>query len=163
MALRSFADLRNDDETMYDLAKGMPSGYEPPEYPTGCCFQISNADLVQAGAEDGEPGETMRFSAMGEVTSVFKSATDCRIELQLGEFAGEDGQFFDLEQPAYICLGAAELAKMDLEADCERGDTLHIIGTARLESCSSTDFGDNCMLQIVEATYEDESEESREG
>jgi len=172
MALRQLQDMRHDDETLYDLAKGMPRDWEPPEYPQGLSFQISEEDLAKAAAEDGEPGDTMRFSAMGEVTSIFKGIDNCRIELKLTQFAGEDGQFFDLDDggPAAwlgapsICLCGPELEKLGLEADCERGDMLHLIGTARLDSSSSTEHGgDMHTLQIVEMTCEDESEESRDG
>ena len=164
MALRVLANMAHDDDDLYDLSKGMPDDYEPPEYPTGLCMSITCEDLEQAGAEGGEPGATMRFSAMGEVTSNFKGMQDCRIELQIGEFAGEDGKFFDLTDPAYICLCSSQLDKMGLDADCERGDTIHLIGTARLESLSSTEFGgDRCSLQVTELAFENESEESREG
>ena len=89
---------------------------------------------------------------------------NCRIELQIGEFAGEDGKFFDLSSPCYICLCAPDLEKMEIEASCERGDTIHLIGTARMESSSSTEHGgDMVCLQVIEMDCEDESEESREG
>lgn len=164
MALRQMHSMAMDDEAKYDLAKHMPPDYEPPEYPAELCFTLAAADLAEAGYAAGEPGDTCRFSAMGEVTSVFTKVDDCRIELQIGEFAGEDGQFFDLSQPAYICLCAAECEKMDLDTDCERGDTIHLVGAARIESCSSNEFqGDTCQLQVIELTFENESEESREG
>lgn len=164
MALRSFTSLAHDDDDLYDLSKGMPKDYEPPEYPPGCCLNIAKEDLERSGAEDGELGDTMRFSAMGEVTSIYKAIDNCRIELQIGEFAGEDGKFFDLSQPTYMCLCERELDKMGLEPDCERGDMLHLIGTARMDSASSTEYGgDMVCLQIAEMTWEDESVESREG
>jgi hypothetical protein len=164
MAWASLVSLEHDDNDRDDLERGMPDGYSAPDYPGGCCFSISAADLAKAGLEDGEPGDVCRFSAMGEVTSIFKALDSCRIELQIGEFAGDDGQFFDLEEPAYISLCQRELEKVGLDADCERGDMLHIVGTARLESSSSTEHGgDTHMLQIVEMSYaEDESQESRE-
>jgi hypothetical protein len=163
MGWASLVDLSHDDEDKYDLEKGMPEGYDAPDYPQGCCFSVSQADLEKAGMEDGDPGDTCRFSAMGEVTAIFKGIDNCRIEIQLGEFAGEDGKFFDLEQPGYICLCERELEKMGLEADCERGDTIHLVGTARMESSSSEWGGDMCQLQIVELSAEDESTESRNG
>lgn len=165
MAWAALADLAHDDEDLYDMSKGMPDGYEPPEYPTGCRLGISQEDLEAAGCDGGEPGDTCRFSAMGEVTAVHKGIDDCRVELQLGEFAGEDGKFIELNEPAYICLCERELGKMGLEVDCERGDMLHLIGTVRMESCSSTEWGgEMCSLQIVELSYvEDESTESRKG
>jgi len=165
--------LQHDDEDRYDLEKGMPDDWEAPDYPSGCCFSISKADLAKAGCEDGEPGDTCRFSAMGEVTSIFKSVDSCRIEIELQQFAGEDGKFFELDQGGdnafpgnpsiYLCQ--RELEKMGLEADCERGDLIHLVGTARMESASSTEYGgDMHCLQITElSAAEDESDESRNG
>lgn len=162
--MRQLHDMAHDDDRLYDLSKGMPDDYEPPEYPPGLCFSLTKEDLAKAGADGGEPGATMRFSAMGEVTSIFKGMDDCRIELELHQFAGDDGKFFDLTGPASICLCGPELEKMDMEADCERGDTIHLIGTAQMQSSSSTEWGgDMVTLQITEMTYEDESRESREG
>lgn len=163
MAMVKLASMAHDDEQLYDLAKGMPKDYDPPEYPPSLSFTLSSDDLKEAGGEGGQPGETMRFSAMGEVTSIFRSEDDCRVELELTEFAGEDGKFFDLDDPAHICLCAAQLDRMGLEADCERGDTIHLIGEARLVSCVESELGDRCMLQITAMTFEDESAESREG
>jgi hypothetical protein len=172
VAWTALTSLEHDDEDRYDLEKGMPDGYEASDYPSGCCFQISKADLERAGCEGGEPGDTCRFSAMGEVTSIFKSMDGCRIEIELSQFAGEDGKFFALDTDAdgvfpsapMICLCQRELEKMGLDADCERGDMIHLIGTARLESTSSTEYGgDMHCLQITELSCEDESTESRNG
>lgn len=164
MALRSFSDMSHGDEEMYDLAKGMPKDYDPPEYPPHLQFTISKEALAQAGAEDGEPDDEMRFSTMGDVTSVFRGRENSRIELELTQFAGEDGKFFDLDQPSHICLCGPELEKMNLDDDAEKGDLIHLIGTARLEHLSSSEWGgDMVCLQITELTYEDESDESRDG
>jgi hypothetical protein len=164
MALRQFADLQHDDEDLYDLGKGMPGSYEPPEYPTGLMFSLCAADLESAGAEGAKPGDCMRFSAMGEVTSVFQSREDARVELEVAQFAGEDGKFFDLVEPLHICLCEGELTKMGLDCDCERGDTIHLIGEARVENCSDTEYGgERCGFQTTRLTFEDESDESREG
>ena len=164
MALRQMHSMAHSDDELYDLAKGTSPDYEPPEYPGGLCMTLAAADLAEAGYAAGEPGDTCRFSAMGEVTSIFQSADACQIELQIGEFAGEDGKFFDLTQPGYICLCGPQCEKMDLDTDCERGDTLHLIGTARIESCSSNEYaGETCSLQITELTFENESDESRVG
>lgn len=164
MALRQLASMAHTDDQLYDMGKSMPPDYEPSEYPGGLCFCLCAEDLAKAGGEGGEPGATMPFAAMGEVTAIYKSADSCRIEVQLGEFAGEDGKFFELTSPAYICLCGPDLEKMDLDADCERGDTIHLVGTVRLESTSSSEFGDMATLQITDLSYvEDESQESREG
>jgi hypothetical protein len=160
--------LKYDDEESYDLMKTMsgPSmgSLDVPEYPTGCQFSVSQADLERAGLSDTAPNDSVRFSAMGVVTSVFRGREDCRVELELTELAGPDGQFADLDNPAHICLCGPELEKMGLEADCERGDTIHLIGRARVESRYDSEWaGDVCTLQITEMKYEDESSESREG
>ena len=107
MSLRQMRSVAYDDEERYDRAKGMPPDYEPPEYPCGLCFSISQDDLEAAGGGEIEPNATMRFSAIGEVTSTFVGREDCRIEVELHEFAGEDGKFFDLSGPACICFTGA--------------------------------------------------------
>lgn len=163
MALRSYADMSYSDDKLYDLSKGMGPDYEPPEFPYGLQFNVTPADLAKAGAEGGEPDDSMRFSAMGEVTSVYKGREHCRIEIRLDEFAGEDGKFFNLKAPASICFSEEELEKLDLEADCEIGDTIHLIGTARVESMSSSEFSESVVLQVTQLTCEDESDESRDG
>lgn len=164
LSLRQMKSVAHNDEDMYDLSKGMPKDYDPPEYPSGLSFCVSKEDLERADADGGEPGATMRFSAMGEVTSCFKGMDSCRIEVTLNQFAGEDGKFFELSQPACICFNGPELEKVELSDNAERGDMIHLIGTARLESTSSTEYmGDMACLQILELSYEDESHESREG
>lgn len=165
MAMRQLKSVAYDDEELYDRSRGMPPDYEPPEYPCGLCFSVSKADLAKAGGDGGEPGATMRFSAMGEVTNTFQGIKECRIEVELSQFAGEDGKFFELEHPAHICFQGPELEKVEMSDNAERGDMVHLIGTARLESISDQEYADGPMasLQITELTYEDESAESRAG
>ncbi len=164
MALRQLHDLALDDDDLYDMSKGMPDSWEPPEYPPHLCFSLCAADLKSADAEGAKPGAVMRFSMMGEVTSIFQGVDDCRVELKVEEFAGEDGKFFDLTEPCHICLEDGQLMKMGLEADCERGDTIHLIGEACVQSCSDTEYGgERCSFQITKMGCEDESVESREG
>lgn len=164
MALRKLASMAHDDEQLFDMSKGMPFDWTPPEYPGGLQFDLSKADLEAAGGEGAEPDASMRFSAMGVVTSVLNGREYCRVEIELTQFAGEDGQFADLERPASIYLCGPELERMDLEADCECGDTIYLIGTARVESLASNEYvGDQVILQVTELSYEDESSESREG
>lgn len=173
MAFRQpLTSMAHNDDQLYDLAQGMPDSYTPPDYPSTLCFTVPQAVLEQAGGADGDPDDTMPFSAMGEVTSIFRGRDDCRIELRLTQFAGEDGKFVELDDnedmswmcPS-ICLCASELERMNLEADCDLGDTLHLIGTVRLESLSNDGFsGEQARLQIVELSFiEDESSESRKG
>lgn len=158
------ASLQYDDEEMFDQSVKMHGGPEPSEYPSGCCFSVSESDLEKAGLSDTAPNDSVRFSAMGVVTSMFNGREDCRVELELTELAGPDGQFADLDNPAHICLCGPELEKMGLEADCERGDTIHLIGRARVESRFDSEYaGSVCTLQVTDLKYEDESSESREG
>lgn len=164
MAFRQLKSVAHDDEELWDKSRGMPDGYEPPEYPPGMCFCLCEDDLEAAGVTGAKPNATMRFSAMGEVTSTFMDREDCRIEVQLTEFAGEDGKFFDLSQPAHICFTGPELEKVEMSDNAECGDTVHLIGEARLESMSDSEFGGQmARLQITHLTYEDESAESRMG
>jgi hypothetical protein len=164
MALRQLKSTAYNDEEMYDMSRGMGPNYEPPEYPCGLCFCISKDDLEKAGGEGAEPNATMRFSAMGEVTSTFLGREDCRIEVQLSEFAGDDGKFFDLETPACICFTGPELEKVELSNNAEMGDLIHLIGEARVESISENEFsGGMVQLQVTALDYEDETAEARAG
>ena len=166
--------IEYDDEDLYDR---MNPEYEPPAYPYGCRFDLDESDLELAAGEKGKPGEVMNFSAIAEVTAVRAGKNDCRIELQIKQFAGEDGKFFDIEQPEQkegelsyfgstfgcISLCGPELDKMGLEADCDLGDTIHLIGEVCLEGLSRTEArGDVATLQITKLTFEDESSESTE-
>jgi hypothetical protein len=153
-------DLEYDDDEMLDRAMGQE--YEPSSYPANLRFTICEADLEKAGGTGGSIGDTMPFSAMGEVTSVHASTEGNRVELVLKEFAGEDGHFFDLESCGYISLCDFELGKLGLDCDCDVGDTIHLIGEARLESVSRSDYGELATLQATKLTFEDESDESRD-
>lgn len=160
MAWKALRSLEfSDDEKLDRMIGPEPKAMD---YPMGMQFCISEDDLEKADAEDGDPGDTMRFAAMTTVTNIFRSRDGCSINLEMTEFAGEDGKFFPLSNPTSLCLTDAELEKLGLEPNCERGDTLHLMGTARLEHTSSTEGGDMCCLQITEMTFEDESTESRD-
>lgn len=168
------ASLEYDDDELLDR---MTAEYEPPSYPYGCRFDLDEADLIKAAGEAGKPGDTLKFAAMAEVTSVFSGRQDSRVELQISEFAGEDGEFHPIKDKpddatddetwrhfGCICLSNAELEKMGLEADCERGDTIHLIGELQLENIARNERGEMANLQITRLTFaEDESDESREG
>lgn len=166
--------LEYDDEDLYDQRH---PEYEPPAYPYGCRFDIDEGDLQKAAGEKGKPGEVMNFSAMAEVTSVRAGKNDCRVELQIKQFAGEDGKLFDIEQPkknegelswygsnfGCICLCGPELDKMGLEADCDLGDTIHLTGEVCLEGLSRTEArGDVATLQITKLAFEDEGDEQED-
>lgn len=160
-----------------DILDRMTADYEPPSYPYGCQFRICEDDLEQVAGEPGDIGDTMKFAAMAEVTAVHQSADGSRVELKITDFAGEDGDFVQIkDEPegvddsapwlscGCVCLSQTELEKMGLEADCERGDLIHLVGELRLESISRTEQGgDVATLQITHLSYvEDESSESRE-
>lgn len=172
MALRNLKSMAHSDEALYDLSKGMGKDYEPPGYPSGLSFSIPQSVLDEAGGEDGNPDDTMQFAVMAEVTSIFRGRDDSRVEMRVTQFAGEDGKFIDVSDDddnmpwmcPSICLQGADLEKLELEADCDLGDTLHLIGTVRLESMSNDGFsGERALLQITHLEVEDESSENREG
>ncbi len=157
----ALADIGYDDDEMLDRANAAAGPIDPPEYPFGCSFCLAEADLIKAAGEEGKPGDEMRFAAMAEVTSCHRGTSGDRVELEIKEFAGADGKFFELSQPGHISLTDRELGKMGLEADCEVGDLIHLIGDARLESVSRSSFGETANLQITKLSFEDESEEGR--
>lgn len=161
---RQMHDLEYSDDEKYDQ---MVSRVEPeddgPDYPEGLKFMIMKSELAKFCDSDCEPGMTIRFAAMGTATSIDRGREDCRIEVELGEMAGEDGRFVELDMKPSICLCGPELEKIDLEEECEKGDMIHIVGTARVERVSSPAWGeDSVYLQIVEAAIEDESQENRD-
>lgn len=161
MAFRDLRDMAYSDDEILD--RKYPKEPEPPDYPVGLCFSISEKDLEEAGAPGGDHGDVMNFGLMACVTFVHESEDGCRIELEGGMFAGDDGEFHELETPAHICLTEDELSKLGLDSDCEIGDLIHLIGTARLSSRMRSEFGNSCTLQITHlACAEDESEEDRE-
>ncbi len=63
-----------------------------------------------------------------------------------------------------ICLTEEELAKLDLEPDCEVGDTLHLVAMAKVTSISMNDTGDGAKcrieLAITDLALEDEDTET---
>lgn len=76
-----------------------------------------------------------------------------------------------MQQPIYpyglgICLGHDELAKLDLDADCEVGDMIHLMAMAKVTSISKRENsdGEDCRieLQITHLAVEDEDEEAEE-
>ena len=86
MALRSYADMRHDDEAMYDQMKGMPDSYEPPEYPSGLCFTV-RGDLREDMAPGEQRAEIWEAERDGGVIAVGGSMGD--LWLQLAELGGE--------------------------------------------------------------------------
>lgn len=177
MALRKLKSMEYDDFEKYDFSRKMSAGMpEPPDYPYGLNFSLKREDLEKAGGDPkAKPGATMPFSAIGEVTSCHESEDSCRIEVEFMEFAGSDGEFFALERPTSICLQKPELDKLDLDADCDIGDMIHLVGEACLRSKDrikvydpdgeedESKSYDSYSFQIERLSFEEESEESREG
>lgn len=160
----ALADLGYDDDEMLDRTPLMPGQAEPPDYPLGCMFSLAESDLIEAAGEGGEIGDEMRFAAMAEVTSCHQGTSGDRVELQIEMFAGDDGEFFKLSEPGWLSLTDRELGKMGLDADCDVGDLIHLIGEARLDSLHRSEFGETASLQILRLSYaEDENDEGREG
>lgn len=163
MAFRPMmSSLEYSDDEKFDQIIG--PDMEPPDYPAGLQFTIDKSDLGKICDGDCSPGMTLRFAALGTATSVYRARESTRIEVELSQMAGEDGKFVEMDRAPSICLCGPELEKLDLADECERGDAIHVIGTARVESLSSPSFGgDTVGLQITEMCIEDESEESRDG
>ena len=160
MTYKPLISVEYSDDDLIDRYMG--SEPEMPSFPPGLCFTLNKETLAELGVEGIKPDDTMRFAAMGTVTSIYAATDNCRIELELDEFAGPDGKFHDLKMPANICLCAPELEKMELEADCERGDMIHLVGEARLKSMMDSEYGDSACFQIEQLNCEDESTESRQ-
>lgn len=153
--------LEYDDDDILD--RMMPDMPEPPAYPPNLCFSVNEDELEQAAGAPGSVGDCMDFAAMAEVTSVHVEAErGRRVELRITEFAGDDGKFFDLKTPGYICFCDYELDKLGLDCDCEVGDMIHLIGEVCLKAVHRHEFGSNAELQIQRLTFEDESSESRD-
>jgi hypothetical protein len=63
-----------------------------------------------------------------------------------------------------LCLTNDELDKLDLDDDCEVGDTIHLVAFARVTSVSKQDTGNGSRvrieLAICQLSCEDEAEEA---
>ena len=68
--------------------------------------------------------------------------------------------------PPGLCLRLTEveLAKLDIDDDCEVGDTIHLVAFAKVTSISKQDTTSGCRcsieLAIVSMTCEDEDDEA---
>lgn len=156
--LRRLASLEYTDDEKIDRLIGPEP--KAPDYPEGLSFSLGRDDLGKICEGPCEPGMTLQFMAMGEALSVYRGTDEIRIEVEFCMMAGADGKFAEMDQPPCICLCGSELEKLDLADDAEKGDMIHIIGTAKIVSTSSPRYGeDGVSLQIVEAAIEDESTE----
>jgi hypothetical protein len=66
-----------------------------------------------------------------------------------------------------LCLGKDELEKLDLDTDCEVGDTIHLFALAKVTSASQSELADGTTeyrieLQITHLGVEDENDENEE-
>ena len=65
-----------------------------------------------------------------------------------------------------ICLTDVELEKLDLDGDCDVGDTIHLFALAKVTSVSKQDTGDGekCRIELslTDVAVESEDEENEE-
>jgi len=161
-ALRKHQSMEYDDEEKIDRMLGMGAPPDVPDYPEGLSFSIDKDDLSKICEGEPKPDATLHFGAMGTAIGVYRDRENVRIEVELREMAGPDGEFVSLDRPVAIRLCDGDCEKLDLDDDCEKGDTIHLIGTARVESTDSPQWGgDTVRLQIIEMDVEDESQETR--
>jgi hypothetical protein len=162
---RPLTSMEYDDDEVLDRLQAMHGISDPrvPAYPPHLEFMIQIADLDQLvdGAEGVEPGHSMRFAALGEVSSCVIEEDECRIELRLDHMAGPDGKFQKMGMPPTIALCMPECEKMDLDHHCRVGDLLHLIGEAEVQRTNEHEYGHMAHFQITALEVEDESEESR--
>lgn len=64
--------------------------------------------------------------------------------------------------PICICLDENDLAKLDLEDDCEPGDTIHLMAMASVKSVTKRDGTCRIELQVEKMSVESEDEEDVE-
>jgi hypothetical protein len=164
---RPLKSLQLDDEDQYDWLKKQRLGpaIDPPEYPPGMCFTVYEPHFEALGIGECNPGESVKFAAMVRATSVMRNTEGCRIEAEIDFLSLGDGQLVELAdgvRPS-ISLDENDHERLDIEEDCQRGDLLHLIGTAQIMECSDTEYGGRALrLQITHASVEDESAEGDE-
>jgi hypothetical protein len=170
MQMRRHASMRLSDDEQYDFIKNRlqvgAGDIEPPEYPPGLCFTVTKANLEALGVDGATPDATVKFAAIARATSVNHSRTGCRIECEIDLLSLDGGEMVEMGdgmRPA-ISLDENDHERLDLDqAGCERGDMLHLIGTARIERTSDTEYGGkSACLQIIEASVESEDAEADE-
>lgn len=167
-AMRKFASMAHSDDELFDMAKARAgiNDSDIPEYPPGLRFTVRECCFERLGIDGAvQPGATVKFAAMARATSVNRRTDGCRIEAQIDMLSLDEGQFAELEegmQPS-ICLNENDHERLDLDDDAEKGDLLHIIGSARVDSTDDPSWGDKSVtFQITDATVESESQESRD-
>jgi hypothetical protein len=166
--MRRFASMAHSDDELFDMAKARAgiSNDDVPEYPPGMRFTIHEADFEALGIGDVQPGANVRFAAFARATSVNRRTDGCRIEAQIEMLSLDEGEFVDLEEEMRpsICLNEHDHERLDLDEEAQRGDMLHLIGTARVESTDDNRYmGRSVSLQIIEADVEDEDQEGEDG
>ncbi len=163
---RTLRPMALSDEEQYDWLKARSGtgNDEPPEYSPGLSFTIRETDFDALGVEECRPGETVRFAAFLRACSVNQRTDGCRIEAEIDMLALGDGKMVELDDTMRptLCLDHNDHERLDLDAGCQRGDMLHLIGMARVEAVDDNQYiGRSVCLQITDATVEDEDDEAR--
>jgi hypothetical protein len=168
MDMRRHASMRLSDDEQYDWLKNRlqvgAGDVEPPEYPPGMCFMVSEANFEGLGMEGAAPDATVRFAAIARATSVNRSRIGCRIECEIDLLSLDGGKMVEMSEAARpaISLDENDHERLDLDSEgCERGDMLHLIGMVRVERTSDSEYGGKYVcFQIIEASVEDEDAEA---
>jgi hypothetical protein len=163
MGWSTLVDMELDDDDKFDLSSQFGLSDQDVDYPPGLQFSISEPDFEALGVDsDVEKGATTKFMAMAIVKSI-DIGERCRVELEIDMLSIGEGAFVDLGRKPFICFGDGELSRLDLEADCERGDLLHMSGIARVTAIHkpNRDYGneDSVTLQIEQLAIENEDDD----
>lgn len=171
-AFRQLKSMALSDDEQLDWLKSRYGGYavpqgreEPPEYPMGLCFTVREENFEALDIGEVKPGDTVRFAAFARATSVNRRMDGCRVEAEIDFLSLGDSEMVELDEMCRpcLCLDENDHERLDLDEECERGDMLHLIGTAQVKSTDDTQWMGKCLcLQIVEASVENESDEAEE-
>lgn len=169
--MADFHEMRSlalDDDQLYDMAKRQTGDAKPdlPDYPPGLCFTVRECCFERLGIGDVKPGATVNFQAFARVISANLRTDGCRVELEIDMLKLGDGEFVELdemERPS-ICLDENDHERLDLEPECDTGDMIHLIGTAKVVATDDNrHMGRSVTLQIEEGLIaEDEDAEAEE-
>jgi hypothetical protein len=164
-AMRSMRSMAHSDDELYDMAKARAGlgNDDLPEFPLGLRFTVREPSFETLGIDDALPGAAVKFAALARATNVSRRTDGCRIEAEIDMLALDGGKMAELDDTARpsICLDENDHDRLDLDEDCERGDMLHLIGMARVESVDDTEYGGKAVtLQITHASVENEDMEA---
>jgi hypothetical protein len=161
---RPLKSMALSDDEIYDWAKARAGmSEEPPEYPPGMRFTVREGDFGALGVDVARPGESVRFAALARATSVRRDNDGCRMEVEIDFLSLSDSDMVELGEIGRpcLCLDQNDHDRLDLDDEVDRGDMLHLIGTAKVEAVEDTQWGGKALtLQVVEAAVEDEDLEA---